>query len=297
MPELPDVCAYIEALGPRVVGQPLHGIRIAGPSLLRTVEPPLERFAGMRVTRLHRLGKRIALEMEQEHWLVVHLMVAGRLHWRQRPGAKIPRRRGLAALDFPKGTLLLTEAGTKRRASLHAVVGRQAADALHRHGLEVLQASLEEFRAAIVARNRTLKRALTDPSICSGIGNAYSDEILHRARLSPLALTRSLGAESVERLYSAARSVLQEWTRRLCAEARERFPERVTAFREGMAVHGRFRQPCPVCGAPVQRIRHASSEVNYCARCQTGGKLLRDRALSRLLRSDWPRSLDDLSSS
>lgn len=294
MPELPDICAYIEALGRRVAGRRLDRCRIAAPSLLRTVDPPLERFAGRRVLRLHRLGKRIALEFEREHWLVIHLMVAGRLYWRKRQPATLRAKRVLAALDFSHGTLLLTEAGSRRRATLHAVVGRKAADALHRHGLEVMEASLAEFRAAILAQNRTLKRALTDPSICSGIGNAYSDEILHCAKLSPLALTRNLDEAEIERLYRATRAVLTEWTERLCAEARERFPVRVSAFREGMAVHGRFRKPCPDCGAPVQRIRRASSEVNYCARCQTGGRLLRDRSLSLLLRADWPRSIDDL---
>ncbi len=294
MPELPEVCAYIEALRPRILGQPLLAARIAGPSLLRTFEPPLQSLRGLRAVRLHRLGKRIALEMERDHWLVLHLMVAGRLHWRQSPGAKIPAKRGLAALDFPSGTLLITEAGSRRRASLHAVRGKRAADALHRHGLEVLEASPGEFRSAMLRRNRTLKRALTDPAVCSGIGNAYSDEILHRARLSPVALTRSLGEDRLERLYNAARHVLSEWTRRLCSEARERFPARVSAFRDGMAVHGRYGQPCPRCGAPVQRVRYASRETNYCAACQTGGRLLRDRALSRLLRANWPRKLADL---
>lgn len=295
MPELPDIVVYIEALEARVAGQRLAGVRIASPLLLRTVDPPLTDCVGKRVRSLERLGKRIALGFEDDLWLVLHLMIAGRLHWRP-PGAKLPGRRGLAAFDFPHGTLLLTEAGSKKRASLHVARGSELPN-LHRHGLEVLDASLDEFRAALRAENRTLKRALTDPSVCSGIGNAYSDEILHRARLSPLALTARLDDAEMERLYQAARAVLGGWIERLRAEASDSFPEKVTAFREGMAVHGRYRQPCPECAAPVQRIRYASNETNYCARCQTGGRLLADRALSRLLRSDWPRSLEELSNS
>lgn len=295
MPELPDIVVYIEALEARVSGQRLAGVRIASPLLLRTVDPPPTDCVGKRVRSLQRLGKRIALGFEDDLWLVLHLMIAGRLHWRP-PAAKLPGRRGLAAFDFPHGTLLLTEAGSKKRASLHVARGSELSK-LHRHGLEVLEASLDQFRAALRAKNRTLKRALTDPSVCSGIGNAYSDEILHRAGLSPLALTASLDDAEMKRLYAATRAVLGEWIERLRAEASDGFPEKVTAFREGMAVHGRYRQPCPECEAPVQRIRYASNETNYCARCQTGGRLLADRALSRLLRSDWPRSLEELSNS
>ena len=295
MPELPDIVVYIEALEARVSGQRLAGVRIASPLLLRTVDPPPADCVGKRVRSLQRLGKRIALGFEDDLWLVLHLMIAGRLHWRP-PAAKLPGRRGLAAFDFPHGTLLLTEAGSKKRASLHVARGSELSN-LHRHGLEVLDASFGQFRAAMRAKNRTLKRALTDPSVCSGIGNAYSDEILHRAGLSPLALTDGLDDAEMVRLYEAARVVLGEWIERLRAEASDGFPEKVTAFREGMAVHGRYRQPCPKCEAPVQRIRYASNETNYCARCQTGGRLLADRALSRLLRSDWPRSLEELSNS
>ncbi len=292
MPELPDVTVYIESLETRLEGQALLDARIVSPLLLRTVDPPLRSCFGKRVRRLRRLGKRVAIGLDDEYWLVLHLMIAGRLHWR-RPGAKPPGKRGLAAFDFSNGTLILTEAGSKKRASLHVARGEASLERLHRGGLEVLEASLGEFRDAICARNRTAKRALTDPSVCSGIGNAYSDEILHRARLSPIALTGKLGSEDIERLYHAARDVLREWVDRLRAEARGRFPRNVTAFREGMAVHGRYRMPCPDCSAPVQRIRYASKETNYCARCQTGGRVLADRSLSRLLRSDWPRELED----
>lgn len=295
MPELPDIIVYIEALQSRVGGQPLEGVRIAGPLLLRTVDPPLEACLGKRVVRLRRLGKRIAIGLESDLWLVLHLMIAGRLRWRP-PGAKVPYRLGLAAFDFPNGTLVLTEAGSKKRASLHVARGEPAIEGLHRGGLEVLEASLEEFREAICARNRTLKRALTDPSILSGIGNAFSDEILHHARLSPVTLTQRLDPPETERLYSSCRHVLSSWTERLREECGGRFPRKVTAFRKGMAVHGRYRKPCPDCGAPVQRIRYKSNETNYCARCQTRGRVLADRSLSRLLRSDWPRSLDELSS-
>ena len=296
MPELPDIVVYIEALESRLLGEPLEGVRVAGPLLLRTVDPPLEACIGRAVTRFRRLGKRIAFGLEGDLWLVLHLMIAGRLQWRP-PGAKHPGKRGLAAFDFPRGTLLLTEAGSKKRAALHVVRGEAGLDRLHRGGLEVLEEPAGRFREAIRARNRTVKRALTDPSVCSGIGNAYSDEILHRARLSPVALTGRLDAEEVDRLFEATRAVLSEWTDRLRAECAGAFPAKVTAFRDGMAVHGRYGKPCPDCGSPVQRIRYASNETNYCARCQTGGRLLADRALSRLLRSDWPRSLEELSNS
>ena len=296
MPELPDIVVYIEALHARISGRRLQAVRVVSPSLLRTVDPPLEACLGKRVTALRRLGKRIAIGLEDSYWLVLHLMIAGRLRWRQ-PGTKPPGKRGLAAFDFSNGTLLLTETGSKRRTSLHVVRGEAALESLHRHGLEILEASLPMFREALRSRNRTAKRALTDPSICSGIGNAYSDEILHRARISPLALTGALDDGELERLYVAAREVLAEWLGRLRADAGDRFPEKVTAFHEGMAVHGRYREACPDCGCPVQRIRYASNETNYCAQCQTGGKLLADRALSRLLRSDWPRSLEELSNS
>ena len=293
MPELPDVTVYIEALERRVLGRPLEGMRVTSPFLLRTVDPPLEAFTGRTVRRIRRLGKRIVFVFEGDLFLVLHLMIAGRLRWRE-PGAKIPAKFGLAAFSFPNGTLLLTEAGTKRRASLAAVRGEEALGDYDRGGLEVLQCDLAAFRVALRREVHTLKRTLADPRIFSGIGNAYSDEILHRARLSPLGRTNQLGDEAVERLFSAAREVLTEWTDRLRREAGEGFPEKVTAFRDGMAVHGRYRKPCPVCGAPVQRIRYAENETNYCARCQTGGRLLADRALSRLLGEDWPRSLEDL---
>jgi formamidopyrimidine-DNA glycosylase len=293
MPELPDVVVYIEGLERRIVGRALERVRLASPFLLRSVDPPLSEFEGRRVVGVRRLGKRIVLALEGELFLVLHLMIAGRLRWRER-GTKVPARIGLAALDFEGGTLLFTEAGTKKRASLHAVRGEAALAEHGRGGLEVLETDLASFRAALQSENRTLKRALTDPRILSGIGNAYSDEILHRARLSPLKLTRSLDAAQSERLFASARSTLQEWIERLRRESVNGFPERVTAFREGMAVHGRYRQPCPVCGAPVQRIVYAENEANYCARCQTGGKLLADRALSRLLKRDWPRTLEEL---
>ncbi len=294
MPELPDIVVYIEALQNRLLGQPLAGVRIAGPLLLRTVDPALDECLGKTVTRFRRLGKRIAVGLEDDLWLVLHLMIAGRLHWHP-PGARLVGKRGLAAFDFPNGTLLLTEAGSKKRASLHIVRGEATLDTLHRGGLEVLEASADQFREAIRARNRTVKRALTDPSVCSGVGNAYSDEILHRARISPVALTGGLDSEQVQRLFDAARDVLVRWSEQLRAECAGGFPRKVTAFREGMAVHGRYGKPCPDCGVPVQRIRYASNETNYCARCQTGGRLLADRALSRLLRADWPRSLEELS--
>lgn len=293
MPELPDIVVYIEAIEKRILGQRLKQVRIGGPFLLRTVDPPPGAVHGKLVTGLRRIGKRIAIGFEDDLWIVLHLMIAGRLHW-GKPGAKLPGgRRGLAAFDFPNGSLILTEAGSQKRASLHVVHGADGASALDAGGLEVLQADVEAFAAALTSRNHTLKRALTDPHLFSGIGNAYSDEILHRARLSPVTLTQRLGAEEIKRLFDATRQTLLDWVERLRAEAGESFPEKVTAFRPGMAVHGRFKEPCPVCGAPVQRIRYASNETNYCARCQTGGKLLADRSLSRLLKQDWPRSLDE----
>ncbi|HYE90863.1 MAG TPA: DNA-formamidopyrimidine glycosylase family protein [Terriglobales bacterium] len=295
MPELPDVTAYLIALEARVLGAPLTGIRIASPFLLRSVDPPLRAVFGKRVLALRRVGKRIVLGLEDELFVVIHLMIAGRLHWKDAPAAKIPGgKRGLAAFDFPTGTLLFTEEGTKKRAALHLVRG-DAALALHdAGGIDPLAADATAFRAALTRESHTVKRALTDPRFFSGIGNAYSDEILHRARLSPVKLTRHLTDEEVARLREAARATLQEWIDRLGAEARRAFPEKVTAFRPEMAVHGRFGKPCPDCGAPVQRIVHADNETNYCARCQTGGKLLADRALSRLLHQDWPKTLEEL---
>jgi formamidopyrimidine-DNA glycosylase len=293
VPELPDLTVYLEALAPRIGGRVLERIRIASPSLLRSVDPPVAEAAGREVVALRRVGKRIAIGLSGDLFLVIHLMIAGRLRWRPR-GAKPARRTGLAAFDFDDGTLLLTEAGTKRRASLHLVRGEAGLAEHDPGGLEVLEADEASFRARLVGENHTLKRALTDPRLFSGIGNAYSDEILHRARLSPVKLTRRLSDEEVSRLHAATRSTLLDWTDRLRRETGDAFPEKVTAFREGMAVHGRYREPCPDCGAPVQRIVHAENETNYCARCQTGGRLLADRALSRLLRRDWPRSLEEL---
>jgi formamidopyrimidine-DNA glycosylase len=293
VPELPDVVAYLAALEPRVLGRRLVRLRLASPFVLRSVDPPVSEAEGRTVVALRRLGKRIVLGLEDEIFLVIHLMVAGRLHWRP-AGARPPGRVGLAALDFPDGTLTLTEAGTRRRASLHLVRGEAALAAHDPGGLDVLGAAPGAFRAALSRERHTLKRALTDPRLLDGIGNAYADEILHRARLSPVRLTDQLSRAEVERLHAAARAVLTEWTDRLAATARLVFPEGVTAFREGMAVHGRYGQPCPDCGAPVQRIVHAENETNYCAVCQTGGRLLADRALSRLLRQDWPRTLEEL---
>ncbi len=293
MPELPDVVVYVEALEQRIVGQVLEGVRIVSPFLLRTADPPLNDCFGRKVRGLRRLGKRIAFGLDDDYWLVIHLMIAGRLHWKN-VAAKPPGKRGLAAFDFSNGTLILTEAGTKRRASLHAVRGADELEALDPGGLEVFDSDLETFSETLTRRNHTLKRALTDAKLFSGIGNAYSDEILHRARLSPVALTQKLGADQIERLYHATRETLAEWLERLRSQAKERFPEKVTAFREGMAVHGRFRQPCLECDAPIQRIRYASNETNYCVNCQTGGRLLADRSLSRLLKKDWPRSLEEL---
>ena len=291
MPELPDIALYLHALTARVVGARLERLRIASPFLLRTADPPVADLSGRTIHGVRRLGKRIVLALEEELFIVLHLMIAGRLHWKP-VGAPIPRRAGLAAFDFPHGTLLLTEAGTKHRASLHVLRGGRALAAHDPGGLDVLGATLEQFRAALTRESHTLKRALTDPRLLDGIGNAYSDEILHAARLSPLRLTAQLTLEESERLFRAARETLAAWTERLRVETGDAFPEKVTAFRDGMAVHGRFRKPCPVCGSPVQRIRYAEHEVNYCATCQTGGRLLADRSLSRLLKQDWPRSLD-----
>ena len=293
MPELPDVIAYIHALESRIVGQRLQRIRLASPFLLRTAEPSLAETENRMVRELRRIGKRIAIGTDDDLWLVLHLMIAGRLHWRQ-PGAKLAGRHSLAAFDFAKGSLVLTEAGAKRRASLHVVRGEAALGSLDPGGVDVFATNLETFHAALIAENRTLKRALTDPRIVSGIGNAYSDEILHAARLSPIALTQQLTSEEWERVFTATRETLQVWTDRLRREAESSFPEKVTAFRKGMSVHGRYGKPCPRCGEQILRIRYADNETNYCARCQTGGKVLADRSLSRLLRRDWPRTMEEL---
>jgi len=295
MPELPDIELYRSCLAARVVGQRLESFRLASPFLLRTVEPRSDAFVGRHIRGVERLGKRLVLAFDAEHFAVLHLMIAGRLRWGP-PGAKAPGKIGLAAFGFADGTLLLTEASAKKRASLHLVVGRPALAALDPGGIEPLDADPDAFRAALTARNNTLKRALTDPHRFAGIGNAYSDEILHHARLSPVALTQRLDDEAITRLYASVRSVLQMWIDRLLAQIGDGFPGpgAVTAFRPEMAVHGKFRQPCPICGAPVQRIVHAENECNYCPGCQTGGKLLADRSLSKLLKADWPRSLDDL---
>ncbi len=292
MPELPDVTVYVERLAERCVGQTLERVRVVGPSLLRSVDPPLSAAEGRPVLGMRRLGKRIAFALETELFLIFHLMIAGRFHWRDR-GAR-PSRKGLASLDFATGTLILTEASTQKRATLHLVRGEAALAEHDPGGLEVLEATPDAFRARLRSENRTLKRALTDPHIFSGIGNAYSDEILHRARLSPVTLTSRLSDEECLHLYDATRETLELWIARLRDQAGEGFPEKVTAFRPEMAVHGRYRKPCPDCGAPVQRIVYAANETNYCARCQTGGKLLADRALSQLLKKDWPKSLDEL---
>jgi len=293
MPELPDVDVYVAALGGRLVSATLENVRLNSPFLLRTVTPPLAMANGKRVLGVRRLGKRVVIALQDELFLSIHLMIAGRLHWKPR-GTKLAGKIALAAFDFTTGTLTLTEAGTKKRASLHVVHGESALAALSRGGIEPLDATLDAFRAALTRENRTLKRALTDPAIFSGIGNAYSDEILHAARLSPTQLTRNLDDGEIARLCRATWETLTSWRDRLAAEAGDGFPERVTAFRPGMAVHGRYKEPCPVCGAPVQRIVYAANEANYCARCQTGGKLLADRALSRLLGKDWPRTLEEL---
>jgi formamidopyrimidine-DNA glycosylase len=293
MPELPDISAYIQALESRIVGQPLLQVRLGNVFLLRTVDPPLAQTEGLRVRELRRIGKRIAIGLEQDLWLVLHLMIAGRLHWRA-PQAKLAGRRSLAAFDFPDGSLVLTEAGSKRRASLHVVRGQADLASMDPGGIDVFAASFDDFRSALTAANRTLKRALTDPRILSGIGNAYSDEILHAAQLSPIALTQKLGTAEMQRLLDATRTTLTLWMERLQLQAAKSFPEKVTAFCKGMAVHGRYGEACPRCGDKVLRIRYADNETNYCARCQTGGKVLADRSLSRLLGSDWPRTLAEL---
>jgi len=293
VPELPDVTVYLEALESRIRGARLEAIRLLRPFVLRSVDPPISAAAGRRVEALHRLGKRIVIELAHELFVVLHLMIAGRLHWREHAG-RSPGKLGLVVFEFSTGTLVMTEAGSKRRASLHLVQGAAALAEFDRGGLEVLACELPQFRAALSRESHTLKRALTDPRILSGIGNAYADEILHRARLSPVKLTRQLSADESRRLWDATRETLVDWTERLRREAAGRFPEGVTAFREGMAAHGRYGKPCPVCAAPIQRIVHAENETNYCPRCQTGGKLLADRALSRLLRGDWPRTLEEL---
>jgi formamidopyrimidine-DNA glycosylase len=292
VPELPDIVVYIEALDQRITGQTLEHVRLASPFLLRTVDPPLAMTEGKRVREVRRTGKRIAIGLNDQLWLVLHLMIAGRLHWKERRAGPAPR--GLAVFDFSSGSLLLTEAGSQRRASLHLVAGEDALRALDPGGLEVLDADLGQFASVLRSANHTLKRALTDPRLFSGIGNAYSDEILFEARLSPAAMTLKLDHQEIERLYGAIRTTLESWVERLRTRAGGAFPEKVTAFQEGMAVHGRYRKPCPHCGAPIQRIRYAANEANYCARCQTGGRLLADRALSRLLHQDWPRTLEEL---
>jgi formamidopyrimidine-DNA glycosylase len=292
MPELPDITVYLEALGSRVRGEQLQSIRLGNPFVLRSVDPPIHAASERTVSGLEGIGKRIVLALDGEYFVLIHLMIAGRLRWRP-PGAKVPKGRGLAAFDFEHGTLLLTEEGKKRRASLHLVQGRETLAEFDAGGLDVFQIDLATFAERLTLSNHTLKRALTDPEILSGIGNAYSDEVLHAARLSPLTLTSRLDDAQIARLFEATRATLTQWTERLRHEVGDGFPEKVTAFREGMAVHGRYRQPCPVCDSPVQRIRYAENEVNYCATCQTGGRVLADRALSRLLREDWPRSLDD----
>ena len=293
MPELPDITAYLDALETRILGQPLERVRLGSAFLLRTVDPPLSSVEGKTVRELRRLGKRIAIGVDQDLWLVLHLMIAGRLHWRA-PAAKLSGRQMLAAFDFPSGSLILTEAGAKRRASLHVVRGEEALQAMDAGGIDVFASTLDEFRSVLTAENRTLKRALTDPRLLSGIGNAYSDEILHAAQLSPITLTQKLTPDEWQRLFTATRTTLEFWIRRLREEAKTKFPEKVTAFRKGMAVHGRYGEPCPRCGDKVLRIRYADKETNYCARCQTGRKVLADRSLSRLLGSDWPRTLDEL---
>ncbi len=293
MPELPDISAYITALEARIVGQPLDRVRLSSVFLLRTADPPLASVEGRTVRALRRIGKRIAIGVDGDLWLVLHLMIAGRLHWKP-PQAKLSGRNALAAFDFPNGSLVLTEAGSKRRASLHVLRGEEGLHSVDPGGVEIFSTDLEGFRAALTAENRTLKRALTDPRLISGVGNAYSDEILHAAHMSPVTLTQKLKPEEWERLFAATRATLSLWIERLKAEAMKTFPEGVTAFRPEMAVHGRFGKPCPRCGEAVQRIRYADNETNYCARCQTAGKVLADRSLSRLLGADWPRTLDEL---
>jgi formamidopyrimidine-DNA glycosylase len=293
VPELPDISAYISALEPRIIGQSVQHVRISSPFLLRTVQPSISEVEGGTVRELRRIGKRIAISVDNDLWLVLHLMIAGRLHWRK-PEAKLGGRQMLAAFDFPKGSLVLTEAGARRRASLHVFRGEEDLLSVDPGGIDVFSADLESFRATLTVENRTLKRALTDPRLLSGIGNAYSDEILHAAQLSPISLTHKLKPDEWVRLYAATRHTLELWMDRLKAEAKLAFPEKVTAFRKGMAVHGRYGEACPRCGEKVQRIRYADNETNYCAKCQTGGKVLADRSMSRLLGSDWPRTLDEL---
>ena len=293
MPELPDILVYLEHLATRILGKPIVAVEIANPFVLRSVTPPIASVVGRKVVDLRRMGKRVVLGVEGDLFIVIHLMIAGRLRWRP-PGKRLPGKLALAAFSFSDGTLFLSEAGSTRRASIYVVSGQDALSQFDRGGLEVLDAELGAFSERLRSENHTLKRSLTDPRLFSGIGNSYSDEILHRARLSPLALTSRLSGEEIERLFEATRSTLLEWTARLRKETGDEFPEKVTAFREGMAVHGRFGQPCPVCGTPVQRIRYKSNETNYCARCQTGGRLLADRGLSRLLKQDWPRSIDEV---
>jgi formamidopyrimidine-DNA glycosylase len=293
LPELPDITVYVEALERRIVGHKLERARIANPFLVRTVEPPLSAVEGRQVIGVRRIGKRIAIGFDNDVWIVIHLMIAGRFRWLAR-GAKVPGKVGLAAFDFDTGTLVLTEAGSTRRAGLYVVAGEDALNEMDRGGLEPLECSLAEFAERVRSENHTLKRSLTDPTLFSGIGNAYSDEILHRAKLSPLRLTSKLSDKEVEWLFDATRSTLEEWIKRLRQQSGENFPSNVTAFRDEMAVHGRYGKPCPVCSTPVQRIRYASNETNYCPRCQTEGRLLADRALSRLLKQDWPRSIDEL---
>jgi len=295
MPELPDIATYISALESRIVGQPIERIRLNSAFLLRTAQPPIASVDGRIVRELRRVGKRIVIGLEDDSWLALHLMIAGRLHWRDRE-AKLAGRNHLAAFDFPNGSLVLTEAGTKRRASLHVFIGEENLRSLDPGGIDIFAADLDSFRATLTAENHTLKRALTDPRLISGIGNAYSDEILHAAQLSPIMLTQKLNPKEWERLFVATRNTVAFWIERLRADANKKFPEKVTAFREGMAVHGRYGEPCPRCGDKVLRIRYADKETNYCARCQTGGKVLADRSLSRLLGSDWPRTLEELES-
>jgi formamidopyrimidine-DNA glycosylase len=293
MPELPDITVYIEALQDRLLNQPLQKIRIASPFILRSFDPPIGTAEGKKVVAFDRIGKRIVFELEDELFLIFHLMIAGRFHWKKR-GAPVPRKFGHAALDFPAGTLLLTEMGTKKRASLHLVRGTERLAEHDPGGLEIFGADLDSFRAALTRENHTLKRTMTDPHVFSGIGNAYSDEILHRAGLSPVKQTQHLSEVEIERLYRATKEVLREWIKRLRKDTGKNFPERVTAFRDDMAVHGKYRKPCPVCGSPVQRIAYAENETNYCAKCQTGGRLLADRSLSRLLKADWPKTLEEM---
>ena len=302
MPELPDIVVYLEALDRRILGQTLERVALGSPFLLRTADPPIEAAQGKKVVQLRRLGKRICIGLEEDLWLVLHLMIAGRLHWKETAAAgggkripgKLPNKRNLATFDFPNGTLSLTEAGTQRRASLHVVAGDAGLQLLNPGGIEIFETDLPAFSAVLQSANHTLKRALTDPRLFSGIGNAYSDEILWHAQLSPVALTQKLNSDQIERLFNSTRAMLTEWVELLRADAHGKFPEKVTAFRPEMAVHGKYQEPCPRCGSKIRRIRYAANETNYCPGCQTGGKLLADRALSRLLRSDWPRTPDEL---